>query len=71
MARGGSIEDDDVGRRDPAGGVSPEESERATSSVWYGEITLRPGDEAKSYVEITNSSQCDVRIIGELVPDRD
>ncbi len=41
-----------------------------TQGVWNGEIVLKPGDESKSFVEILNSSRCDVTIEGEMIAAR-
>lgn len=46
--------------------VEVEESEVPESGLWTGSLVLEPGDEQRSYVEISNSSMCDVRFEGEL-----
>lgn len=47
--------------------VNAETSNFATTGTWTGEIVLKPGDEVNSFVEIRNSSQCDVTITGEMI----
>ncbi len=49
--------------------VRVETSEEPTIGVWNGEIILGPGGEESSFVEIRNSSECDVTIFGELIED--
>lgn len=44
--------------------VEIEQSDAPHSGVWTGKLALRRGEEAKSFVEIRNSSQCEVRILG-------
>jgi RNA polymerase sigma-70 factor (ECF subfamily) len=48
--------------------VEFEEQEAPIAGEWTGQLRLEYGEESRSYVEIANSSQCDVRIRGRLVP---
>ena len=46
-----------------------DEQDEPTDAVWTGEIDVRPGDESRCYVEIRNSSQAEVRFVGQLLDE--
>ncbi|MFH0944500.1 MAG: sigma-70 family RNA polymerase sigma factor [Planctomycetota bacterium] len=46
------------------------ESETPTRGRWTGRVELRPGDESRFYVELANSSLCDVTVQGHFETDQ-
>lgn len=42
------------------------ESDAPVSALWTGSLVLRPGDERRTYIEVANSSVCEVRFAGIL-----
>jgi len=49
--------------------ISVPESRTPTRDRWTGRLELRPGDESEFYVELANSSLCDVTIRGRFEED--